>query len=83
MGGGGGLIGKALKNITKTLKKVVSSIEKTLRNPLSLPERFFKNAIIKPTKQIAKESLRFHARFTREVFSALSRYTGLKFFDKI
>lgn len=83
MGGGGGFIGKALKSITKTFKKVVSSIEKTLRNPLSLPERFFKNAIIKPTKQIAKESLRFTARVTREVFSTLSRYTGLKVFDKI
>ena len=83
MGGGGGFIGKAIKSVTKTFKKVVSSIEKTLRNPLSLPERFFKNAIIKPTKQIAKEYVRFHARFTREVFSALSRYTGLKVFDKI
>ena len=83
MGGIGRSIGNALRGITKTLKKVVSSIEKTLRNPLSLPERFFKNAIIKPTKQIAKEYVRFHARFTRDVFSALSRYTGLKFFDKI
>lgn len=83
MGGIGRSIGKGLRGITKTLKKVVSSIEKTLRNPLSLPERFFKNAIIKPTKQIAKESLRFTARVTREVFSAVSRYTGLKFFDKI
>ena len=83
MGGGGGFIGKAFKSITKTFKKVVSSIEKTLRNPLSLPERFFKNAIIKPTKQIAKESLRFTARVTREVFSTVSRYTGLKVFDKI
>ena len=83
MGGIGRSIGNALKGITKTLKKVVSSIEKTLRNPLSLPERFFKNTIIKPTKQIAKEFVRAHARFTREVFSTLSRYTGLKFFDKI
>lgn len=83
MGGGGGFIGKAFKSVTKPFKKVVSSIEKSLRHPLSLPERFFKNAIIKPTKQIAKEYVRAHARFTREVLSAVSRYTGLKFFDKI
>lgn len=81
--GGGGFIGKVVKSVTKAFKKVVSSVEKTLRNPLSLPERFFKNAIIKPAKQIAKESLRFTARVTREVFSVVSRYTGLKFFDKI
>lgn len=82
-GGGGGFVKKAFKSVEKAFKKVVSSVEKTLRNPLSLPERFFKNAIIKPTKQIAKEPLRFAARITREVFSVVSRYTGLKVFDKI
>lgn len=81
MGGGG--LGKITKVVKKPFKKVVSSIKKTLKNPLSLPERFFKNGIIKPIKQAGKEALRFTARATREVFSVLSRHTGLKFFDKI